>query len=180
MKDKNVSFNVALGGVSAAAALVLMLATAVMPMLDFALPAAAGVLMAVIVIEINKKWATLTYVAISVLSIIIVPSKEVGLLFAMFLGYYPIVKSIFEKAKTKSLQWISKMLCFNVSVVAYYFVTVRLLTGTELMEDAGKLGEYGVLVLLLVANVVFVIYDIALTRLISMYYNWLRKKILRR
>lgn len=180
MSNKNVSFNVALGGVSAAAALVMMLATAVFPMLDFALPAAAGALMAVIVIEINKKWAFLTYVAISVLSIIIVPSKEVGLLFAMFMGYYPIVKAIFEKAKTKALQWGVKLLCFNVAVVAYYFVTVKIFTDTELMEEAGEMGKFGLLILLAVANVVFVIYDIALTRLISMYYNWLRKKILRR
>lgn len=180
MNKNNSSFNVALGGVCASLALVLMLVTAVVPVLDFAMPAAAGVLMAVIVIEINKKWAFISYIAISVLSLLIVPSKEVGLLFAMFLGYYPILKSLCEKIKNRTFQWASKLAVFNVAVISYYLVTVNVLSSTELMEEAGEFGRYGLWTLLAAANAVFVVYDIALTRLISMYYNWFRKKYLRK
>ncbi|MBE6837692.1 MAG: hypothetical protein E7509_06880 [Ruminococcus sp.] len=176
----NTSFNVALGGVCSALAIVLMLITAVVPVLDFAMPAAAGVLMAVIVIEINKKWAVVTYVAVSLVSLLVVPNKEVGLLFAMFMGYYPILKALLEKPESMSTQWILKLLVFNVAVVSYYFLAVKILTGDALITEAGEIGKYGPLVLLAVVNATFVIYDIALTRLISMYYNWFRKKFLRR
>lgn len=180
MNNKNVSFEVALGGVCSAAAIVLMMITAIVPVLDFAMPAAAGVLMAVIVIEISKKWAVVTYAAVSLVSLLVVPSKEVGLLFAMFLGYYPILKSVLEKSKSMPLQWTLKLAVFNAAVVSYYLIAVKILTGDALMTEAGELGKYGPLALLVVANVVFVIYDVALTRLISMYYNWFRKKFLRR
>lgn len=180
MNNKNTSFNVALGGVCSALAVVFMLVTAVVPVLDFAMPAAAGFLMAVIVIEINKKWAVVSYVTVSVLSLLLVPAKEVGVLFVLFFGYYPILKAILEKPKNMTTQWILKLLVFNTAVVCYYFVAIKLFTGEALMSEVGDFGKYGLLVLLLVANVVFVMYDIALTRMISMYYNWFRKKFLRR
>lgn len=180
MKNNNISFNVALGGITAAVSLLLMFMTSLFPMLDFALPAAAGALLAVIVIEINKKWALTAYATVAVLSMFIVPSKESGLLFVLFMGYYPIVKSAFERLKKPYLQWALKYLLFNVAVVAYYFVTMRFVTDASLMEDAGKLGKYTAVALLLLANAVFAVYDIALTRLISMYYNSFRKRFLRK
>ncbi|MBQ7757400.1 MAG: hypothetical protein IJ031_05205 [Oscillospiraceae bacterium] len=179
-RDNNISFNVALGGVCAALAVVLMLITAIIPVLDFAMPAVAGFLMAVIVIEINKKWAVITYVAVSLVSLLVVPTKEVGVLFALFFGYYPILKALLEKPKNMTVQWLMKLAVFNVAVICYYFLAIKILTGDALMSEAGELGKFGPLVLLAVANVVFVMYDIALTRMISMYYNWFRKKFLRR
>lgn len=176
----NSSFNVALGGICGALAVIAMLVTAIVPVLDFAMPAIAGAIMAVIVIEINKKWAIVTYVAVALVSLLIVPSKEVSLLFIMFLGYYPIVKSLFESIKKVSVQWILKIVLFNVSVVFYYQITAKLVTSSELMSEADEIGKYGLLFILAFANVTFVIYDIALTRVISMYINWFRKKYLRR
>lgn len=176
----NSSFNVALGGICGALAVMAMLVTAIVPVLDFAMPAIAGGLMAIIVIEINKRWAMVTYVAVAFVSMLIVPSKEVGLLFTMFLGYYPIVKSLFEKAKAGFVQWGLKIGLFNVAVVLYYFATIKLISSAELLSEADEIGKYGLWILLVFANVVFVIYDIALTRVISMYINWFRKKYLRR
>lgn len=176
----NKSFQVALGGVCGALAILCMLVTAVVPVLDFAMPAVAGGLMAIIVIEISKKWAFLTYIAVSITAMLIVPSKEVGLLFVIFLGYYPILKSVFEGIKKYCLQWAFKVVFFNISMVAFYFISAKLVTNGELMSDAEEISKYGMGVLLLLANVVFVVYDIALTRVISMYINWFRKKYLRR
>lgn len=180
MDNKNSSFNVALGGVCSALALVIMMLSSVIPVLTYALPAAAGTLMAVIVIEINKKWAAVSYGVIAVLSLLIVPSKEAALLFTGFLGYYPIIKSCFEKMKNKAVGFLLKLLTFNAAIVAYYQVTLRFVTDADLMADAGEIGKLGIGFIWLAANAVFVVYDMALTRLISMYYNWFRKKYLRR
>lgn len=176
----NSSFNVALGGICGALAVLAMLVTAIVPVLDFAMPAIAGSLMAIIVIEINKRWATVTYVAVSLVALLIVPSREVSLLFAMFFGFYPILKAVFEGLKSQTLAWGLKIGTFNVAVVVYYYATVYLISSAELMSEAGEIGKYGLLALLVFANVVFVIYDVALTRVISMYINWFRKKYLRR
>ena len=51
---------------------------------------------------------------------------------------------------------------------------------SEVLESFGDFGKYSVLVLLALGNVVFVIYDFALTRVISMYIHWFRPKFLRK
>ncbi len=177
---KNSSGAAALCGVCSALAMVFMFSTAVMPVLMYTMPAAAGALLAVIVIEVNKRWAVSCYAAVSLLSLIIVPSKEATLLFILFLGYYPILKSQLEKIKNKPLAMACKIGVFTVSAVVYYQVLLRLFSDAELLEDTAEMGRWGLLILLAAAEAVFVVYDIALTRLISMYYNWFRKKILRR
>ena len=180
MKNSKISFTVALGGITAALSLLLMFMAAIVPVLTYAMPAAAGALMAVIVIEINKKWAVTTYAAVAVLSLILVPSMEASLLFAAFMGFYPILKSVLEKIKKRAVRLGLKLIVFNVSMIVYYQLVIRFVSDAELLEDSGDLGKYGLLILLAAANVVFVVYDLALTRLISMYYNWFRKKFLRR
>lgn len=49
-----------------------------------------------------------------------------------------------------------------------------------MLEDVGPLGQYSVLALLALGNVVFWIYDVALSRIITAYREVLRKKIFRR
>ena len=55
-----------------------------------------------------------------------------------------------------------------------------MITSVDLTEDMGVFGKYAVPVLLLGANVFFLIYDTLLGQLIDLYVNWFRKKILRR
>ena len=69
-----------------------------MPLLVYALPALAGSLLVIIVIEISMKWAFVTYTTVGILSLFTTSNKEAAVLFIMYLGYYPIVISLFEKA----------------------------------------------------------------------------------
>ena len=57
------SSKTAVGGVITALSIVLMFLTSVIPTLTYALPAAAGFLITLIVIEIDKKWALGVYAA---------------------------------------------------------------------------------------------------------------------
>ena len=50
----------------------------------------------------------------------------------------------------------------------------------DILEDVGPLGKFSVLLLLLMGNVVFFVYDIALSRIITAYRMVLRKKIFKR
>ena len=71
------------------------------------------------------------------------------------------------------LLWVLKFLAFNVSVVLAYCVIVFVFQlPIEEMEDYGK---WAVLGLLGLGNVVFVIYDIALSRLVTLYMLKWRK-----
>lgn len=176
---KKTSYKVALGGVISALSLVSMFMSSVIPTAEYAIPAFAGMLLIVLVIEINLKWAFATYICVSILSLLIVPNREASLLFVVFMGYYPIVKSIIESKIKTFVSWLVKLGVFNVALVAYYTLIKYLVASSDLLDSFDEYEKYIIVLLGVAANVVFVIYDIAMTNVISMYMNWLRKKISR-
>ena len=107
------SYSTALGGIVASLAIVLMFFTGVFPFATYALPALAGLLMVVIVIDFDYKWALSVYAVVSILALLITPDREAAIMFIAFFGYYPTLKSIFEKLKSRVLEWILKFLVFN-------------------------------------------------------------------
>lgn len=179
MKNK-VSFIVSLGGIVSAICLFAMFLTGMLPLFVYALPALAGALMIIIVVEIGIKWAFVTYATVGILSLFITPDKEAAVLFIMFLGYYPIIKALFEKIKSRIAEWLLKIVCFNISILVAYQIIIKVFGMVDVLEQFGDYGKYGALILLFFANIVFVIYDIALSRAISAYINWFSPKILRK
>lgn len=170
---------VALGGMVAALCIVLMMLTGLLPMAEFALPALAGVLLIMLVVEISPKWAFLVYLAVAILSLLLAPSKDSAVFFTALLGWYPIAKSKLENIKKPVLEWVWKVLIFNISIGAGLAAAVymfRLSDYVEILQDSVWMLVLGWLFL----NAVFVIYDIALTRLITAYIKWFRPKYIQK
>lgn len=169
------SGKIALGGLLTALGVVLMFLTGLIPIGTYALPAIAGVLLIVAVIEIGAKWAWMIYVAVAVLSLLFAADKEAALLFVLFFGYYPVLKSFLERISNKVLSWISKFAVFNVAVVACFFLAVNFL---QLPEDSFTVfGIYLPWVFLILGNAVFLIYDIALSGLVATYVEKLHHRV---
>lgn len=169
------SSKTAMGGMISALSLVIMLLTAVIPYLEYALPAMSGVLLVLIVIEINKKWALCTYAAVSILSFLILPNKEAAMMYFAFFGCYPILKPVLEgKIKNSSICWIIKAVFFNTVAVAAYLVIIYVF-GMPL-DDFEDFGKWTVPVLLGMGNIMFVLYDICITRLVTLYLHKWQKK----
>ena len=101
-------------------------------------------------------------------------------LFIGFFGFYPILKSTLEKIKIRSVEYICKFAVFNACILISYWVIINVFGIGDIIEEMGDFGDYGLLVMLLIANVTFFVYDIALTRIISSYINWFRPNILRK
>ena len=169
------SGKIALGGLLTALGVVLMFLTGLIPIGTYALPAIAGVLLIVAVIEIGAKWAWMIYAAVAVLSLLFAADKEAALLFGLFFGYYPVLKSFLERISNKVLSWISKFAVFNVAVVACFFLAVNFL---QLPEDSFTVfGIYLPWVFLILGNAVFLIYDIALSGLVATYVEKLHHRV---
>lgn len=169
------SGKIALGGLLTALGVVLMFLTGLIPIGTYALPAIAGVLLIVAVIEIGAKWAWMIYAAVAVLSLLFAADKEASLLFVLFFGYYPVLKSFLERISNKVLSWISKFAVFNVAVVACFFLAVNFL---QLPEDSFTVfGIYLPWVFLILGNAVFLIYDIALSGLVATYVEKLHHRV---
>ena len=174
--SKRNSFSVAMGGIVASLAVVLMFFTGVFPFATYALPALAGLLMVIIVIDYNAKWAVSVYVAVSILSLLITPDREAALLFIAFFGYYPILKSIFEKLP-RIIEYVLKFLVFNVAIVGAYYVIINVFGMPDILSEFQKVG---IPLMLGLGNVTFLVYDIAITKIITLYVKWFKPKILRK
>lgn len=174
MKKK--TFNVALCGVVSALGVVIMMITAIIPATTYAMPALAGLISTVLVIEINKKWALASYFVISVLSLLLVPDKEAVAFYILFFGYYPIYKQIIEsKIKLALLQRILKIAVFSISAVAVYYIAILLLGVPT--DEFVIFGVNLPLVFLLVGILIFMMYDNAMSGIIISYVNKFRKKL---
>ena len=154
---------------------VLMLLTGVFPMMDFALPALAGVLLIAVVVELGWKWAVLCWLAVSLISFFIAPLKDSALFYFVLLGNYPILKYAIESLRRPALEWALKFAAFNLTAGLGLAVVVLLfrmeayagvLTAAPLMLAGG----------LLLLNVIFLVYDMALTRLVTAYIGFFRPR----
>ncbi len=175
-KNKSAS-SVAFGGIISALAVLMMFFTGIFPFATYALPALSGLLLVVIVIDHGLKWAWCVYAAISVLVILITPDREAAAMFVLFFGYYPILKSILERTRHRVLEYVIKFIIFNVAMVVSYLLIIHVLGIPDILEEFGELGKYGVWIMLGLGNIVFILYDITISRLIYLYTGWLKPKL---
>lgn len=178
--SKKISYKVSLGGIVSALCLVMMFLTAVIPPLNITLPLFAGMLISVVAIEISPSWAFVTYVVVSVLSFFLTPDKEAAIFFAVLFGYYPILKDVTEKLKFKPIQWLIKIIIFNVAIVIIYQLTVKLLGTVDLVEEFGFMKQYMLPALLIIFNFILVLYDVTLGMVKDAYVKWFRPTFLKK
>lgn len=170
----------ALGGMITALSVVILMPTA-LEVFVYALPAFAGMLIMFSIIELDKKWAFGIYVAVSIVSLLLVPNKEAAILYAAFFGYYPVLKAIFESKLPKWAEYICKFAVFNLSMLAAYWLLIKV-TGIPFEQimgiegETGFLAKYALPVMLLLGNIAFIVFDIATTRIITVYLAVWQKK----
>lgn len=175
---KNTS-KIALGAIITGLSVALMLSTAILPFLSYAIPAICGVLIILVVMECDKKWAFLVYVSVSILSLLIVPDKSAGAAYACIFGYYPIIKAVFESKLPEWLSWISKILLADIVLIAGYYMSLHFFgIDTEGIEWLSPyLTKWFVAPIIAVGGgIFFYMYDTVLTRLITIYSLKWRKR----
>lgn len=165
---------ITLCGMVAAISVVIML-TSYFPYLTYAIPAVAGLFMMVPLIECGVAWSFGAYISSAVI-ILLVGEMESKILYVMLLGYYPIVKSLIERINKQAIEWVLKLICFNIAAVSFYFIASSALFGVS-FDDFGEWGKYGAWAFLGVCNVVFVIYDIGVSRIAGYYMMTLHNKV---
>lgn len=177
---RNVSYRVALGGIVAALCLLTMFLAGILPALYLLLPMIAGVLMMIIAVEVSKSWAVMTYVAVSLLSMLITFDKEAALIFVMLFGHYPILRLFIGRLPMKWLRQTVKSAVFNICVIAYFYVTVYIFGLDGMLKEFGDYGKYGALIMLGISNVIFVLYDFNLDIMYRLYLKKLMPVFRRR
>lgn len=164
-----VSYKVALGAIFMALCTIIMASTSIFPFGSFAFPGVAGVLLVIISLELNKKWALTVYLGVLLLSIFLTGDHTAIISFAVLFGYYPILKEIIEKIRKPLIEWIIKIVVFNVAVIVGVGLTILFFGLETLLSEYSGFGTIGIIIFYFICNIVFVVYDLALSRLITFF-----------
>lgn len=161
------SFKVSFGGIIGALSFTLMLLTSIIPFGTYAFPAFAGMLLVCVVIELGYSWAFVVYGVVSALSLLFLTDKEAALIYVAFLGFYPIIKGLIEKHCKKLLQYIIKYIVFNISMIAVFYLSIFVFSIPK--ESFSIFGVYLPLVFLAIGNIVFIVYDYCVSKIVTIY-----------
>ena len=164
----------AISAILAAIGVVLLYIGALIEVLDLTVVVFASFVCVLAVIEMGGVWPWLIYATVSVLSLVLLPQKAPAVLFLLFGGYYPILKACFERWCPRIIAWIPKLVTFNLALTAAYFILKELF----LMPDLAWISKgLWLLIVYTVGNGVFLLYDLALTRVISAYLRVYRERL---
>lgn len=114
-------------------------------------------------IHCSVRFALMTFAATSLLGFFIAADKSCVILYVGFFGYYPIVKSAFERIRNTALSWAAKLVLFNI-VLAAGWIFSRELFFADIPQIPG-----GLAVMYAVFNIVFAVFDVGLSKLIHYY-----------
>ena len=95
----------------------------------------------------------------------------------VFFGYYPMLRKLIGRLRVRAAAWAVKLVYVNAAVFAAYGLMLYVFHLTAVMEDFEGMGKAMLAVLLVLANVTFVIYDVLIARLEIYYHVRLRPKL---
>jgi hypothetical protein len=142
---------IALGGIMSSMCVAIMLLGAMIGVGVYVAPMIAGICL----IPTGKKYGIKYHISlwaiVSILSLLIVPDVEEGLMFLCLFGFYPIVYPYFQRLP-KLVRILSKLAYFNIVIIAVEYVVITLFVPETL-------GLPLAFALLAIGNVTFLLYD---------------------
>lgn len=166
MSNLNVK-SIALCGILAAVAVVIMCFGGLIPIATYSCPMLCTLICNVVLLSCGQRMAWTWYVAVCVLSLLLGPDREAATLF-VFLGSYPCVKIHIDKLWL-GLLW--KILYLNAVTITSTLISIYILGLPDLKEEFSVLAFTGILVAIILANVTFLLLDILLNRMNTLYRN---------
>lgn len=173
--------NLAVSGVLSALGVVILYIGSLIEIMDLTAVFAASFLVVIAILELKEPWHFLLWAVTSLIALLILPNKFCAFEYAIFGGLYPILKYYYEKL-SRHIANVLKMISFNVifAIAAWAFIWFVGLDEGIVLPVIGAVTPFSYMAAMAVlANIVFVIYDILLTRFIIIYENNYRKRLKR-
>ena len=152
---QNNARQIALGGMLAAVAMVIMCLIGLIPVATYVCPMLCCALQYVVLRFCGRRIAWAWFGVVAILAVLMAPDKEAAMVF-LFLGYYPLIKPYFDRRK---LAVAFKFLYFNISVLIAYFLMIYLLGLQQIVQENAELGMIGLVLIFLLGNVTFFMLD---------------------
>ena len=164
MKSKNIT----IGGISVALSVVILYLTTIIPINTVALLTLASAIIPIVIIRSDFKTAILVYMSSSILSFFILPINYT-ILYTLIFGIYGLVKFFIEKINRIFIEILLKIAFFNIVLIICYILIKTLLVDLGL-----SLAPW---LFFIIAQIGFLVYDYALTLIITLYLNKIHNKI---
>ena len=162
--------NISVTALMIALTVVLLYIASVIPSGRIATVAVAGLITAAAVIECGIPSGCACFACSALLALVLLPQKSAAILYAIFLGYYPILKSVFERQKNRYVEWILKIVLCNAALAAAY-----LLWRYGFLPDI-TFEAWQTALIFVLGSICFVVYDIGFSRLAYYYTTRIHKK----
>ena len=160
---------IAMCGMMAALSVVLMVLGGALGLGTYVSPLLAGLCLIPIGNAYGKKYQVILWLAVSALSLLLVPNIEESLMYLCLFGCYPILRPQFQKLP-KVLRFITKLLFFTV-----VFTALQLLITLVLVPEV--MGTGMMVTLIVLADVTLMVYDFVLPRVEWMMHKKFGKQI---
>lgn len=155
------AYPVALGGVLAALAIVIMTLGGLIPIATYVCPMLCSLMLLAVKLSCGDRIGWAWYGAVSILSLLLSPDKEAAAVFVV-LGYYPIIQPKMEKLP---LQFVWKLLLFNIASAMLYAALLFVFGMEQVVAEFQELGIAGLVVTLILGNICFFLLDRVLHKL---------------
>ncbi len=151
---------IAMGGVFAALAIVIMCLGGMIPIATFVCPMICMLILQMIRKLCGSRIAWAWYGAVAIMAVLLGPDKEAAAVF-VFLGYYPIIKPKIDRIKPG---WLWKGIYFNAVILLLYQLLIYLFGMDQIAAEYRELGTVLTVVVLLIGNLCFFLLDRVLTQ----------------
>ena len=166
----------ALCGVSAALGTALLLLGGLIPGATYCTPLLGMLPLIPCVEEYGRGAALSVYAVTAALAVLLIPDKELACVY-LFFGYYPALKPALDQIAARPLRLAAKLALCTAAALTMYFLLIRVL-GLEQLSDDAALPLRALL--LVMANVTFLLLDRALGQLGFLWRHRLRRLFFRR
>ena len=176
--------DMALGGILVALTTIVLYATSILPISTLAILTVASALIPVCIIRSNVQTSIFVYIASSLIAFFLVPIN-ISFLYFIFFGAYGIVKYFVERIRKEKLEIVFKLVFFNIVFIVAFIIMQNIL-GINIMDGLEALiGKFfdtsartvAFIILWIVAQPIFLIYDYAMTLIITFYMERIHKNI---
>lgn len=150
---------IALSGMLAAVAVVIMSLGGLIPIATYVCPMLCTMTQFVVLRFCGKKIGWTWFFVVSILSLLLGPDKEAVFVF-LAIGHYPLLKEKIEKHK---LHFFFKLVFFNAAILAVYSFMIYLFGMEDVAAENMEFGFIGLAVILLLGNMTFILLDRLLT-----------------
>ena len=163
--DKNHTKMIATGGILLALSVITLSGATMIPGIELTLFALSSAFVSIILIEFKHGAGWLFYIATVILSYAVSPNKAGLLPYTFFFGVYPIIKFYIERTRKlpQLAEILIKLVFSNAMFAAGFLLFGKLFTGSI------NLPDLAVPLIVIGAQLFFLVYDYILTLIIGFY-----------